>query len=149
MAIALANPRVHWHYGRLSLETFGNGGQIMIDQFIAAGEQKWNPYEWSGRFCCPTVMRGRALNIAVPGWRDFTTLCWIEYGGDEYNYMLRIFSMPCVVNWALAIPRKPLIIMSPKANLRHPGAYSQVEEFTSGGFREVIRWSLCRCRQSE
>jgi 2-oxoglutarate dehydrogenase E1 component len=27
---------------------------------------------------------------------------------------------------------------SPKANLRHPGSYSRIEEFTSGGFREVI-----------
>jgi 2-oxoglutarate dehydrogenase E1 component len=28
--------------------------------------------------------------------------------------------------------------MSPKANLRHPGAFSVVDEFTSGGFKEVI-----------
>ena len=34
--------------------------------------------------------------------------------------------------------RKPLIIFSPKANLRHPGSYSHMDEFTSGGFREVI-----------
>jgi 2-oxoglutarate dehydrogenase E1 component len=34
--------------------------------------------------------------------------------------------------------RKPLINFSPKANLRHPGTYSPVSEFTSGGFREVI-----------
>jgi 2-oxoglutarate dehydrogenase E1 component len=34
--------------------------------------------------------------------------------------------------------RKPLINFSPKANLRHPGTYSAVEEFTNGAFREVI-----------
>jgi 2-oxoglutarate dehydrogenase E1 component len=34
--------------------------------------------------------------------------------------------------------RKPLIIFSPKANLRHPGSYSTMEEFTNGGFRELI-----------
>lgn len=34
--------------------------------------------------------------------------------------------------------RKPLINFSPKANLRHPGTYSRLEEFTSGSFREVI-----------
>ncbi|MES1226301.1 MAG: 2-oxoglutarate dehydrogenase E1 component, partial [Bacteroidota bacterium] len=34
--------------------------------------------------------------------------------------------------------RKPLINFSPKANLRYPGTYSKVEEFTNGGFREVI-----------
>ena len=34
--------------------------------------------------------------------------------------------------------RKPLINFSPKANLRHPGSYCKMEEFTSGGFKEVI-----------
>ncbi|MEO7984834.1 MAG: 2-oxoglutarate dehydrogenase E1 component, partial [Bacteroidota bacterium] len=34
--------------------------------------------------------------------------------------------------------RKPLIDFSPKANLRHPGSYSRIEEFTSGGFKEII-----------
>jgi 2-oxoglutarate dehydrogenase E1 component len=34
--------------------------------------------------------------------------------------------------------RKPLIVFSPKANLRHPGSYSTTEEFLTGGFKEVI-----------
>jgi 2-oxoglutarate dehydrogenase E1 component len=34
--------------------------------------------------------------------------------------------------------RKPLIIFSPKAILRHPGTYSKVDEFTGGAFKEVI-----------
>ena len=34
--------------------------------------------------------------------------------------------------------RKPLVNFSPKANLRHPGSYSPVTDFTTGGFREVI-----------
>jgi 2-oxoglutarate dehydrogenase E1 component len=34
--------------------------------------------------------------------------------------------------------RKPLIIFSPKANLRHPGSYSHKNEFLHGGFRETI-----------
>jgi 2-oxoglutarate dehydrogenase E1 component len=34
--------------------------------------------------------------------------------------------------------RKPLVNFSPKANLRHPGTYSKMEEFTSGGFKEVL-----------
>jgi 2-oxoglutarate dehydrogenase E1 component len=34
--------------------------------------------------------------------------------------------------------RKPLIIFSPKANLRHAGSYSSSEEFLTGGFKEVI-----------
>jgi len=34
--------------------------------------------------------------------------------------------------------RKPLINFSPKANLRYPGTYSKMEEFTKGGFKEVM-----------
>ncbi len=34
--------------------------------------------------------------------------------------------------------RKPLIQLTPKANLRHPGSYSHMDEFTSGGFKEII-----------
>src|SRR5205814_778559 len=34
--------------------------------------------------------------------------------------------------------RKPLIEFTPKANLRHPGSYSRMEEFTNGRFKEII-----------
>ena len=34
--------------------------------------------------------------------------------------------------------RKPLIEFTPKANLRHPGSYSTIAEFTHGGFKEVL-----------
>jgi len=34
--------------------------------------------------------------------------------------------------------RKPMINMSPKANLRHIRSYSKIEEFTAGGFKEVL-----------
>jgi len=34
--------------------------------------------------------------------------------------------------------RKPLINFSPKANLRHPGSFSNMEEFTNGGFKEIM-----------
>src|SRR6478609_8669768 len=34
--------------------------------------------------------------------------------------------------------RKPLVDFSPKANLRHPGSYSHISEFTGEKFKEVI-----------
>jgi 2-oxoglutarate dehydrogenase E1 component len=40
--------------------------------------------------------------------------------------------------------RKPLVNFSPKANLRHPGSYSSMNEFTTGGFREVIDDSFAK-----
>jgi 2-oxoglutarate dehydrogenase E1 component len=44
-----------------------------------------------------------------------------------------------VLRRQLAWPfRKPLVIFTPKANLRYPGTYSPVNEFSEGGFKEVI-----------
>ena len=43
--------------------------------------------------------------------------------------------------------RKPLINFSPKANLRHPGSYSVMNEFTNGGFKEVIDDSFAEVSQ--
>src|SRR5205085_12487232 len=34
--------------------------------------------------------------------------------------------------------RKPLVVFTPKANLRHPGSYSKMTELTNGSFKEVI-----------
>jgi 2-oxoglutarate dehydrogenase E1 component len=34
--------------------------------------------------------------------------------------------------------RKPLVVFSPKANLRHAGTYSSIKEFAAGGFKEII-----------
>jgi 2-oxoglutarate dehydrogenase E1 component len=39
--------------------------------------------------------------------------------------------------------RKPLVNFSPKANLRYPRSYSSLEEFTQGGFREIIEDEYC------
>jgi 2-oxoglutarate dehydrogenase E1 component len=39
------------------------------------------------------------------------------------------------LNWPF---RKPLVNFSPKANLRHPGSYSGMQEFLNGGFKELI-----------
>src|SRR5699024_1071975 len=44
----------------------------------------------------------------------------------------------------LAYPfRKPLVNFSPKANLRHPGSYSPIQDFTEKNFQEVIDDKNC------
>jgi 2-oxoglutarate dehydrogenase E1 component len=132
---AMANPNnlVLWE---AQFGDFANGGQVIIDQFIAGAEQKWHrmnglvmllPHGYEGQG--PEHSSGRIerflqmcaeLNMVVT---NITT-------ASNYFHALRR-----QVAWPF---RKPLINFAPKANLRHPGSYSKIEEFTQGGFKEVI-----------
>lgn len=115
---------------------FANGAQVMIDQFIVSGEQKWNrmdgvvlllPHGYEGQG--PEHSSGRIerflqscaeLNIVVTN---------ITTSANLFHALRRQLAWPF---------RKPLINFSPKANLRHAGSYSAMSEFTSGSFKEVL-----------
>ncbi|MCC7400104.1 MAG: 2-oxoglutarate dehydrogenase E1 component [Chitinophagaceae bacterium] len=132
---ALANPNalVLWE---AQFGDFANEAQVMMDQYISAGEQKWNrmngvvlllPHGYEGQG--PEHSSGRMerflqmcaeLNLVVT---NITTASNFFHGLRRQ------------VTWPF---RKPLINFSPKANLRHPGSYSLMEEFTNGKFNEVI-----------
>ena len=132
---ALANPNalVLWE---AQFGDFANGAQTIIDQFITAGEQKWNrmngvvlllPHGYEGQGPEHSSARierflqmSAELNIIVA---NITT-------ASNFFHALRRQS-----TWPF---RKPLIVFSPKANLRHPGSYSLMGEFTNGGFKETI-----------
>jgi len=115
---------------------FANGAQTMIDQFIAAGEQKWNrmngvtlllPHGYEGQGPEHSSARlerflqlAAELNIVVTN---------ITTAANFFHALRRQLSWPF---------RKPLINFAPKANLRLPGTYSSVDDFTKGGFQEVL-----------
>lgn len=115
---------------------FVNGAQTMIDQFISAAEQKWN--RMSGLvMLLPHGYEGQGPEHSSARMERFLQSC------AEMNMV--ITNITTSANFFHALRRqlawsfrKPLINFSPKANLRHVGAYSSVEDFTSGGFREVI-----------
>jgi 2-oxoglutarate dehydrogenase E1 component len=132
---ALANPNglVIWE---AQFGDFSNGAQTMIDQFIAAGEQKWNRMN-GVTMLLPHGYEGQGPEHSSARMERFLQLC------AELN--LVITNITTAANFfhalrrQLAWPfRKPLVNFSPKANLRHPGSYSPVSEFTTGGFKEVI-----------
>ena len=132
---AMANPNalVLWE---AQFGDFANCAQTMIDQFIAAGEQKWN--RMSGvTLLLPHGYEGQGPEHSSARMERFLQSC------AELNMVIANITTSAnffhALRRQLAWPfRKPLIDFSPKANLRHPGSYSRIEEFTSGGFKEVI-----------
>ena len=132
---AMANPNalVLWE---AQFGDFANCAQTMIDQFIAAGEQKWNKMN-GVTLLLPHGYEGQGPDHSSARMERFLQLC------AELNMVITNITTSAnffhVLRRQLAWPfRKPLVDFSPKANLRHPGSYSRIEEFTTGGFKEVI-----------
>lgn len=132
---AMANPNalVLWE---AQFGDFCNGAQTMIDQFIAAGEQKWNRMNGVGMLL-PHGYEGQGPEHSSARIERFLQMCAelnmvvvnITTAANFFHALRRQLSWPF---------RKPLVEFSPKANLRHPGTYSSMKEFLNGGFREVI-----------
>jgi 2-oxoglutarate dehydrogenase E1 component len=132
---ALANPNalVLWE---AQFGDFANGAQTIIDQFIAAGEQKWNRMNGI-TLLLPHGYEGQGPEHSSARLERFLQMC------AELNMVITNITTAANLFHAfrrqLAWPfRKPLIEFTPKANLRHPGSYSRMEEFTNGGFKEII-----------
>jgi 2-oxoglutarate dehydrogenase E1 component len=115
---------------------FCNGAQTIFDQFIAAGEQKWNRMNGI-TVLLPHGYEGQGPEHSSARMERFLQLC------AELNMV--VTNITTAANFFHALRRqmawsfrKPLINFSPKANLRHPGSYSLKEDFITGGFREVL-----------
>jgi 2-oxoglutarate dehydrogenase E1 component len=132
---SLANPDalVLWE---AQFGDFSNGAQTMIDQFIAAGEQKWQ--RMNGLvMLLPHGYEGQGPEHSSARMERYLQMC------AELNMVITNITTSANLFHALrrqlAWPfRKPLINFSPKANLRYTGSYSPVSDFTNGGFKELI-----------
>jgi 2-oxoglutarate dehydrogenase E1 component len=132
---AMANPNalVLWE---AQFGDFANVAQSMIDQFIVASEQKWQRMNGIV-LLLPHGYEGQGPEHSSARMERFLQMC-AELNMVITNITTSANLFHCLRR-QLAWPfRKPLINFSPKANLRHPGSYSTVEDFTTGGFKELI-----------
>jgi 2-oxoglutarate dehydrogenase E1 component len=115
---------------------FANGAQVVIDQFIVSGESKWQrssgivlllPHGYEGQG--PEHSSARLERFLQASAEDDIQVVNVTTPAQYFHLLRRQMKRDF---------RKPLIVMSPKSLLRHPAAVSRIDEFTGGGFQEIL-----------
>ena len=115
---------------------FVNGAQVVVDQFVVAGYDKWNQ-ESSLVLLLPHGFEGQGPEHSSARLERFMTLA---AGGSiqvaqpttaaQYFHLLRRQAHPKV--------RVPLVVMTPKSLLRHPRARASADDLSAGHFDETL-----------
>jgi len=115
---------------------FANGAQVVIDQFMAAGEAKW------GRLCGLTLFlphgyEGQGPEHSSARLERYLQLC------AEHNMQVCVPSNPAqmfhmIRRQGLRPFRKPLVVMTPKSLLRHKLSVSSLADLSGGKFQLLI-----------
>lgn len=115
---------------------FWNCAQVIVDQFIASAEDKWNrlsglvmllPHGFEGQgpeHCSARVERFLAMSA------EHNIQVCQPTTPAQYFHLLR---RQVIRKW-----RKPLVVLTPKSLLRHPRVLSPLSELASGGFKKIL-----------
>jgi 2-oxoglutarate dehydrogenase E1 component len=126
---------------------FANGAQVVIDQFITSGEQKWS------RLCGLTLFlphgyEGMGAEHSSARLERYLQLC------AQHNIQVCIPSTPAQIFHMLRRQmirpyRRPLIVLTPKSLLRHPQAVNNFSELAEGYFQNVMDDSQLSLREKK
>jgi 2-oxoglutarate dehydrogenase E1 component len=115
---------------------FSNGAQVIIDQYIAASEDKWQercrlvmllPHGYEGQG--PEHSSARLERYLQLCAENNLQVCYPTTPAQYFHLLRRQVKQEIV---------RPLIVMTPKSLLRLPAASSRMEELTTGGFQPVM-----------
>jgi 2-oxoglutarate dehydrogenase E1 component len=115
---------------------FSNGAQIMIDQYISCGEDKWNNQNGIV-LLLPHGYEGQGAEHSSARMERYLQLC------ARQNMFVADCTTPANFFHLLRRQmktkyRKPLVVFTPKSLLRDTRVVSTVEEFATGSFQETI-----------